>query len=167
MSAKGGIRVAVMGRAEGRGLLWDADVDGVFMSRGIRVGTRTTVSLGEYRLGWDAAGRAVEAVERGPGVGREQAGVDAPVDDFGVGVSERTGPSHGGGRVEGVRAVGAEGRQRRVDVLDGAGRGGERAVRVGTRRRCRSRGGWLARWRRAGRRWRGAARRWDRSLRAA
>ena len=49
-------------------------------------------------------GCRVRCVEYCSGVGGELAGIEAPVDDFGVGVPDRTGQSHGGGCVEGADA---------------------------------------------------------------
>ena len=64
-------------------------------------------------------------------VGRELRRVDAPVDDFRVGVSERASRSRSRGRIERAVVVGVEGRQRRVDVFDLSRSVGEGAVAVG------------------------------------
>ena len=79
----------------------------------------------------DTAGWIIEFIERRSGVGGELCGVDAPVDDFRVGVSERTSRSRGGGCVERAHVVGVEGCQWRVDVFDLAGCVGKSACSVG------------------------------------
>ena len=123
------------GEGEGGGVridvLWDADVDVVLMLCGVGIWRCLVVSLVEEGSCRDAAGWVVEFVESRSGVGGELAGVDAPVDDFRVGVSKGTSPSRGGGCVESAHAVGVEGCQWCVGVFDLARCVGESALRVG------------------------------------
>ena len=113
------------------GLLWDSDVDVVFVFRGIGIRRCSIVSLDEKGSCRDTARWVVKFVECGSSVGGELGGVDAPVDDFRVRVSERTSRSRGGGRVERAHAVGVEGRQCSVDVFGIARCGGVGALCVG------------------------------------
>ena len=112
------------------GLLWDPDVDVVFILRDIRIRRRRTVSLVEDGSCRDTAGWIVEFFDRRSGVGGELGGVDAPVDDFRVRVSEMTSRSSGGGRVECTHVVGMEGCKRSINVFDAARRVGISPVSV-------------------------------------
>ena len=119
------------GKGGGACLLWDSDVDVVFVFRGIGIRRCRVVPLGEKGSCRDTAGWVVKIVECGSSVGGELGGVDAPVDDFWVRVSERTSRSCGGGRVECAHAVGVEGRQCSVDVFGIARCDGVGALCVG------------------------------------
>lgn len=98
-------------------LLWDADIDVVFIPRDIRIRHRRAVSFVEKGPCRDSVGWIVQLIERCSGIGGELRGIDAPIDDFRVRVSESTSRSRGGGRVESAHAVGMEGRQCSVDIF--------------------------------------------------
>ena len=107
------------GKEEKKGLLWDPDVDVVFIVRGISIGRRGIVaSVVGKGSGRDTVRWVVEFVDSGSGVGGESGGVEAPVDDFGVCVSERASGSSGGGRVECTHVIGMEGCKRSIDIFD-------------------------------------------------
>ena len=108
---------------EEQGLLWDPDINVVFIHRDIRIRRHGIVSSivgkGSRR---DTAGWVIQFIDLCSGIRGELGGVEAPVDDFRVCVSERPSRSSGSGRVECTHAVGMEGCKRSVDIFDAARR---------------------------------------------
>lgn len=94
---------------EGGGAI-DADVDVILVLQCVGV-QRCTAIITSWvqRARGDAAGGVVEVVEFCADIGGKLGGIDAPVDDFGVGVTESTSRARGFGVVQGAIIVGVEG----------------------------------------------------------
>ena len=121
------------GRGRGKVcLLWDADVDVVFIARDIRIQrlrgiVSFVVGKGSCR---DSPGWVIESVNSRSSIRCEQRGIKPPIHDFRVRVSEQPRRSSSSGRIERPPIVGMKGRKRSINIFNVARRIGISPISV-------------------------------------